>query len=104
MAGIDKTYARNYRDYLSLRGWIYSKKKKFRMRGRIFRLSNFLYEDLRKEWFSGERNVAVMSTPQKVDAWLYRHCPFQFVTDTIIDAYNLHNLSEKDRLRKLDGK
>ena len=106
MAGIDKTYINNCRDYMAAVEW--AKDKSFMLKnGEVVRVSDFiLYPDMTekmweemKERYINSRpeldrslaeswfEVVLWNTPTYLDIWLIRNCPLEFIQKRLMEQY-----------------
>lgn len=89
MAGIDKTYTSSWEEYSQLKEWISKHDKTYKDRSYIdgyISVSGCLY-DWEESDFDG-RELPIMNTPTKIDKYLIRNCPLQFVQDRMKEVYS----------------
>ena len=93
MAGIDKTYVDNYKDYKDVID--YAHKTKFECpNGIIINLSDYLYSEISKEDFEKHlkefpgSSCPVMNTPEEVDYFLIKYCPLKVIQDRMKEVYS----------------
>lgn len=93
MAGIDKTYVDNYKDYKDVID--YARKTKFECpNGTIINLSDYLYPEISKEDFEKHlkefpgSSCPVLNTPEEVDYFLIKYCPLKVIQDRMEEVYS----------------
>ena len=85
MASIDKTYVSKYTDYKALKEW--TEGVEFTAPNGIkFRPSEYIYEWEESDFEPGHQ-LPVMNTPQGLDYFLIKHCPFEFVQNRMQEVY-----------------
>lgn len=94
MASIDKIYG-NTEQFVEFRNWL-KKNKPTAMKYLYYGSDNDISDVWRKEWNDGN-NHPMSCFPEKIDIWLYRNCPFKYITDGIEWQYGsrLENLLKK---------
>ena len=93
MAGIDKTYVDNYKDYKDVID--YARKTKFECpNGIIINLNDYLYPEIYKEDFEKHlkefpgSSCPVMNTHEEVDYFLIKYCPLKVIQDRMEEVYS----------------
>lgn len=88
MAGIDKTYVKNWKDYKEVRDWA----KKHRMvypngkKGEL--MINWFYEpNLTKKNFNGQIEHVIWNTSTAVDRFLAKNCDIKLIQDRLHEQY-----------------
>ena len=86
MAGIDKTYLSDYEEYQKFLEW--AKNKTYTCpNGTVIHVYDYVYNYWTKESMEVcERPV--MNTPQSLDYFLIKDCPFEFVQERMREVYN----------------
>lgn len=85
MAGIDKTYCKSYKEYSDLINW--AKETVFTCpNGLKLYPNNYIYY-WNKNIFNDKDYIPVMNTPEVLDYFLIKYCPFEFVQNTMKKAY-----------------
>lgn len=103
MAGIDKTYLSDYEEYQKFLEW--AKNKTYTCpNGTVIHVYNYVYNYWTKENMEVcERPV--MNTPQSLDYFLIKDCPFEFIRERMREVYNefvdsvLNGTSEYDTFK-----
>jgi hypothetical protein len=94
MDSVDKTYTNSYDEYKAFCKWAKSRRKKFKVKCRRcgvyspneWTIMNCVYP-LKKANFDGIREVPIMNTPEIIDRYLIKYCPFEFVQKRMKDVY-----------------
>lgn len=86
MAAIDKTYTSDYEEYQKFLKW--AKETTFECPNGIkLHVYDYVYDYWTKESMEkGEKPV--MNTPQSLDYFLIKYCPFEFVQERMREVYN----------------
>ena len=88
MAGIDKIYVNNWKDFCEVRNY-FMNTEFVANNGTKCVLKNYMYdvEHITKDFFDGKREVPVTNTPCKVDYYLAMYCPVKAVQEYLDRAY-----------------
>lgn len=88
MAGIDKIYVNNWKDFCEVRDY-FMNTEFVGINGTKCVLKNYMYdvEHITEDYFDGEREVPVTNTPCKVDYYLAMYCPVKAVQEYLDRAY-----------------
>jgi len=87
MAGVDKTYARSFKEYVELREWMKDKVITFPTGQKII-VINQLWELEESDFGPEGGEYAVMSTPHWFDVYLIQNCPVEFVQNRMKEVYS----------------
>jgi hypothetical protein len=96
MAGVDKIYVNNWKDFCEVRDYFLNTEY-VANNGTKCVLKNYMYdvEDVSEDFFDGEREVAITNTPCKVDYYLAMYCPVKAVQEYLESVYeDYKNLDE----------
>lgn len=86
MAGVDKIYVNNWKDFCEVRDY-FTNTKFPANNGTWCVLKNYMYdvEHVTEDTFDGEKEVAVTNTPKEVDYLLWKHCQIKVIRDYVED-------------------
>ena len=85
MAAIDKIYVDNYEQYMLFKRWCEEQPPLKDKYGKEVELSSYLYECTNEcEWKGGR---PIFSAPYYVDAYVIKHCPFDFIQKELMINY-----------------
>ncbi len=84
MAGIDKTYTDNYKEYKEFKEWAEGKTIKY-WTGQAENVSDYIYEWTESDFGNGE--LPVMNSPTSLDIYLIQNCPVEFVKERLKSVY-----------------
>lgn len=97
MAAIDKTYVTSYDDYINLKEWA-SQQSFTCPNGQVIKPIKYMYKWDKRTWDETQldyiaRNgkptaFPVLNTPEALDYFLIKYCPFQFVQDRMKEVYS----------------
>jgi len=96
MAGIERIYVNNYKNYKEFCEWAKNQIITF-FDGFKVQLTDYIYEHSEED-FDG-RELSLMRTPTYVDVYLLKHCPFKFVIDQLYKVYSKESIEE---LKQID--
>lgn len=86
MAAIDKTYCNDYPVYKEFIEW--AKEAKFKTpSGEYLYVWNYVYSECSEDDMKRVGYVPVMNTPQYLDYFLIKYCPFDFVQNRMKEVY-----------------
>jgi hypothetical protein len=84
MAGIDKTYTDNYKDYKSFKEWANKKIITF-FDGHRECIGDWVWDYDKKDFDNGE--IPIMNTPTWIDIYLIQNCKSSFVLERMKNVY-----------------
>ncbi len=85
MASIDKIYAYSYKEYKAFKDWADKQVHTF-YDGLKVCIGDKVW-NIKKEWFPSENGIAIMNSPEWLDAYLIQKCPSSFVVDRLKNVY-----------------
>lgn len=86
MAYIDKIYVNTYSNYLKFIIWATNKIYEC-PNGMIINVYDYCYKYLNEEDFTG-KPLPIANTPQSLDYFLIKNCPFDFIQDNLKRMYS----------------
>lgn len=84
MAGIDKTYTDDYKEYKKFKDWASNQRVEF-FDGRKECIGDWVWDYEKEDFENGE--IPIMNTPNWLDMYLIKHCKVKFVLDRMDEVY-----------------
>ena len=94
MAGIDKTYTDNYKEYKEFKDWADKQLVTF-FDGHKECVGNWVWDYKKEDFDNGE--IPIMNTPTWLDIYLIQNCKSEFVIERMKDVYGKHFKEYKTR-------
>ena len=94
MAGIDKTYTDNYKDYKDFKEWADKQVVTF-FDGHKECVGDWVWNYEKEDFDDGE--IPIMNTPTWLDIYLIQNCKSEFVIDRMKNVYGKHFEEYKER-------
>jgi hypothetical protein len=85
MAGIDKTYTKNYQEYKEFKDWADTQFLTFYNRHTVC-IGDWVWNFLEEDFNGGE--IPIMNTPTWLDIYLIQNCKSKFVINRMKEVYN----------------